>query len=280
MKRIAALDGLRGILALIVVLDHAAGMSAAADAGGLARRVLVTLLSNLGGLAVIAFFAMSAHVLTRAWDGNFRTFLARRAIRLWPVYALCLAAGYALSRQTPRWLEFAWYPVASSLSDPPSWSLCVEAWAMLFMPIIVWCGTGARWRLAAGTAAWLGLTLLDIKFVMGGCFLLGAALSRFQPRFAPLESAGAQWLGKISYSLYLSHWLVLSAANMAFGPTAAIPAIPAALLAGWAIWWAVERPSIALSRRVGRRVGLGLPPAQIVPRQSIFVMAGNARTTL
>ena len=115
--------------------------------GGLTTRAATAFFSDMGGLAVLVFFAMSAHVLTRAWDGHFVTFLARRIVRLWPVYAVCLVAGGTLLWRMPAWSEFVWYPVASSLSDPPSWSLCVEAWAMLFTPAIVWRAVGSRWRL-------------------------------------------------------------------------------------------------------------------------------------
>ncbi len=252
MKRIAALDGLRGVLALIVVLDHAAGMLAAGGAGGLAVRMAAPLLNNLGGLAVLVFFAISAHVLTRAWDGHVMVFLVRRLVRLWPVYAACLAAGSVLVHPVSSWSEFVWYPVVSSPADPPGWSLCVEAWAMLFMPAIVWSVTGPRWRLAAGALAWFGLTMLDGRIGIGACFLAGAVLHRRVPRLPWLERAIPQWLGTVSYSLYLSHWLVLSAAVRCWGPWAAIPAIPVAVLTGWVLWRTVEQPSVTLSRRFGR----------------------------
>ena len=78
MNRIPALDGLRGALALVVVLNHVLVVgwhNYAIDAAGHA--------------AVLVFFWMSGLVLTRAWDGEFRAFLIRRTIRLAPVYVLC-----------------------------------------------------------------------------------------------------------------------------------------------------------------------------------------------
>jgi peptidoglycan/LPS O-acetylase OafA/YrhL len=268
LRRIAALDGLRGVLALIVVLGHAVEQLAAAGIGGQAIDTAATFLGNLGGMAVCAFFMMSAHVLTRSWDGRFLIFLVRRLVRLWPTYALCLGAGFLLIQQTPDWSAFVWYPIVSSPADPPGWSLCVEAQAMLFMPGIVWCATGPRWRLAAGALAWFGLTMLHAKFWLGACFLGGAALSTFEPRSMMLETAAAQWLGKLSYSLYLSHWLVMSAAVMAFGPLGVIAAVPVALLVAQALWWAVERPSMALSRRFAWPRTPRLPKSLAFPERS------------
>jgi peptidoglycan/LPS O-acetylase OafA/YrhL len=76
------------------------------------------------------------------------------------------------------------------------------------------------------------------------------------------------WLGKISFSLYLVQAPVI--ATLAFGlgdrwwPLIAALGIPACLLAAWAFWAGVERPSHRLSRWVGRRVG-GVRPASTAP---------------
>src|SRR5476651_918992 len=114
-SRVAAIDGLRGLLALVVLAWHA-----------LAPLGAMWLLIS-ANLAVGMFFVLSGYVLTRGWDGRFGIFLMRRFVRLWPVYALCLGAGYLIAGVHPVWSEFLWYPLidayAKPLIDPPAWSL-------------------------------------------------------------------------------------------------------------------------------------------------------------
>ena len=64
-----------------------------------------------------------------------------------------------------------------------------------------------------------------------------------------------QWLGKISYSLYLSHIVVLYSLFYTLHHTFPPPVImalvlPASLGVAWALWFFVERPSITWSRRI------------------------------
>ena len=70
--------------------------------------------------------------------------MARRFVRLWPVYALCLACGHLIAGIQPAWLQFLWYPLTTADTlpkiDPPIWSLGIEAYAMPLMPLIVWAG--------------------------------------------------------------------------------------------------------------------------------------------
>jgi len=240
-KRILALDGLRGCLAVVVVAAHYAEIF----------RTNALFLS--GQLAVAIFFLMSGYVLTRSWDGNYVAFLMRRFVRLWPTYALCLAAGYLIAHQVPVVSEFFWYPYISPNDphnvDQPVWSLILEAWVMPFMPFIVWAGTGSIWRAVPFMVA--GVVLMPIikpSFVLT-IFIAGAFLSRVEFKNLLLESPIPQWLGKISYSLYLSHALVLRIFVNAFGLWGTVAAFPVIFLAAWALWLLVENPSILLSRR-------------------------------
>lgn len=245
--RLPALDGLRGLLAVVVALWHATSPLG------------LNLFAIPAKFAVCGFFVMSGLVLARAWDGRPLAFLAQRAVRLWPTYALCLAVGYALAGLAPDWRQFLFFPLmapdAEPHIDPPVWSLIVEAWAMPLMPLIVWAGRD-KWRAPIAFIAltlvgqWLPDPAVQQFFLALGYFVAGAYLARSQPRAAWLESAPMQWLGKISYSFYLSHWLVFAAAERLFGPWAAFCALPLTFPVGYAVWATVERPSVLASRRV------------------------------
>jgi peptidoglycan/LPS O-acetylase OafA/YrhL len=247
-----ALDGLRGVLALAVVAAHIGVFTGAENIRG-GDTVAALALASVAG-----FFIVSGLVLTRSYDGRYVVFLARRFVRLWPVYAVTLLVGYAIIGRVPVWSELLWYPWMPhfpadpmALPNPPAWSLCIEAWAMLAMPLWAWFG-GAAWRSLLILPTWAGLTLIDGHFVSALFFMAGASMARLEPRSTFLERAALQWLGKVSYSLYLSHWLVLRIAVDAVGPWGLLLAIPGCFLVAWGVWWAVERPSIALSRRIGR----------------------------
>ncbi len=245
-KRLPALDGLRGCLALFVCLHH---VTSYLWLGGL---------SYLGSqLAVLAFFALSGCVLARSWQGGFAAFLVRRFIRLWPVYALGMVGGAALYGRLPSPGLLIWLPPlgpTGELDDPPAWSLFIEAWAMLAFPLIVWAGAGPVWRAVAGCAVFVaGAHFVHWRMIYGPVFVAGALASRQAWRSAVLEQAWAQWLGQVSYSLYLTHFLVLLLFVRWFGNGGVILGFPAMLGVAWLTWWAVERPSVLLSRRVGLR---------------------------
>jgi peptidoglycan/LPS O-acetylase OafA/YrhL len=120
-SRITALDGLRGALACVVLADHV-GLILGSH-----------ILDWPAKVSVWAFFAMSGLVLTRTYDGHLLTFLIRRAVRLWPVYALCLTCGYATMGEAPDWRVLAWLPpdcanVEWFRADVPAWSLQSRRW--------------------------------------------------------------------------------------------------------------------------------------------------------
>jgi peptidoglycan/LPS O-acetylase OafA/YrhL len=243
MKRMPALDGLRGILAVVVAMHH---VCAYAGSG-----VLLWPAQK----AVLAFFFLSGLVLTRAWAGHVWRFMVRRIVRLWPTYAVCLAAGYVALGQRPIWAEFLWLRIEPTVSpmcwhaaDPPMWSLCIEMWVMPFMPFIAWFGRGSPARMILAVIACAALTLLGGAPAYGAFFVAGAALSRFTFQSKALESRVPLWLGKVSYSLYLSHWVVFKAFTQAFGHYGLIPGAVACPAVAWVLWRWVERPSVTYSR--------------------------------
>lgn len=246
----AAIDGLRGLLATVVVIDHAV-LECGHEELGLAADV-----------SVVAFFVMSGYALTRGWDGLFGRFLMRRFVRLWPVYALALGAGYLLAQRPPEPLEFFWVPLPRYDANeicPPAWSLFIEAWTALAMPAIVWSARGGLGRSVACIAACLATDIFWVPVNRGlrafecylVCFIVGAALSRKILRSTLLEAAPMQMLGRISYSLYLTHWLVLRLAARTMGPAGVVLCTPLAFLVAAAVYAHVERPSLMLSRSLG-----------------------------
>jgi peptidoglycan/LPS O-acetylase OafA/YrhL len=243
--RVTALDGLRGLLAVLVLAWHVVFYFG------------VDWLRIPATLAVFCFFFLSGYVLTRSWSGDYIPFLVRRFIRLWPTYALCLAVGYLIAARPPVLTEFFWYPYLGPNDirhvDPPMWSLILEAWVMPCMPFVVWAGRGTVIRAALSLIAVIAAShLIAIEAFVLVPFIAGAFFSRSDVRNRWLESAVPQWLGKVSYSLYLSHYLVLLLFVKYMGPWGSVIALPFVAVTAWALWYAVETPSILLSRRAGK----------------------------
>jgi peptidoglycan/LPS O-acetylase OafA/YrhL len=233
------LDGVRGCLAVLVLVHHLFS-SHGTERGN-------SFLYFSSAASVWVFFVLSACVLTKSWDGRYLVFLARRFVRLWPLYALCVGGGYALQGIAPSLPQFFWMPITNTppVADPPAWSLVIEAWAMLAMPLFVLVGRASF--------AWLVIALLG-TFIAGefypyaifaGFFFVGAWLSRYELRWTVFEGRVPQWLGRISYPLYLSHVPVLWYLDLP--PWLSLPL---AFAVAQLLTLTVEKWSIAASRAI------------------------------
>ena len=241
-ERVASVDGLRGALAALVFATHLLAAEGETRANVIA----------LG--CVLGFFVVSGYALTRGWRGRYGGFLVRRFVRLWPTYALCVALGGWLIQDPAPMGVYLWFPFLPFERQPPQdpvvWSLYIEVWVMPFMPVIVWLARRptAAW---AASIALLASARLGGDFYFAGFFVLGAAFANRRLASRWLESAPAQWLGRVSYSLYLSHVLVIKALEIVAPDVWGWLAIPASLAVAEFITRLVEAPSIALSRRLG-----------------------------
>lgn len=172
LSRIPALDGLRGLAALGVFLLHSLVYGPQQLTSALARAI--DFVFRLGWIGVDIFFVLSGFLITRILLSErqrdpvsyFLTFYARRALRIFPVYFLCLFllfivvpsvgltywfddyAGLA-ARQHWMWLylqNLAFVDPAASIYDSypglmyvgHTWSLAVEEQFYLLWPAFVW----------------------------------------------------------------------------------------------------------------------------------------------
>ncbi|MBE7159420.1 MAG: acyltransferase, partial [Rhodospirillales bacterium] len=126
MHRLLCLDGLRGLLALYVLIGHVAPFATLPGA--------VQSLVMHGGAAVDLFFALSGLVIVQALERqNAQTgpFLIARAARIFPVYLPVF--GFAvLTQSLPCGFErmpwLAW--------NNPAYGICVSGWPRSWLPEI------------------------------------------------------------------------------------------------------------------------------------------------
>jgi len=152
-QHLPQLDGLRGIAILIVVLGHLTVLNF-----GLG----VTRLGPIPPLGVDLFFVLSRFLITRILlqsreqPNYFKSFYARRALRIWPLYFMVLAILFAATNHRIPALTFdenrlqwpvfvfyiqnVFYKQASELGPLAlaiTWSLAVEEQFYAIWPIVV-----------------------------------------------------------------------------------------------------------------------------------------------
>src|SRR5579859_2038499 len=180
MDRIPALDGLRGMAILLVLLLHA---TLAIEPEARTERFLAFWTSG-GWAGVDLFFVLSGFLITGIlWDtkgrsGFLRAFYARRALRILPLYYLVLALLiFAIGRgaiagfEPLYWLHLSDFALAHGwFSDARyngQWSLAIEEQFYLVWPALVLL-LGRR-RLLGICAILIGLALASrIALVFDG----------------------------------------------------------------------------------------------------------------
>ena len=157
-RKLASLDGVRGLAILSVMLCHSLWRLNATTT----PQRLFAWVAYQGGIGVDLFFVLSGFLITgilvdsRAATNFFQSFYARRVLRIFPLYyaflllAFCLfpfvIATDWLPAPTDRWMYWCYLTNWLALSHGPwrhnvmghFWSLAVEEQFYLCWPLLVW----------------------------------------------------------------------------------------------------------------------------------------------
>jgi exopolysaccharide production protein ExoZ len=243
MKRLEALEGLRGYAAFLVFLTHAFGLVVAKVYGldadlfslyyGASPGLAASMLLFRSHYGVDLFFVLSgllmAEIALRRWPGTPR-FLARRALRIYPAYLAALAAVLVASAflfertaTAPQIAANAGLLQGFNIPgiapiNPVTWSLSFEAAFYLAVPLMALAGSGAASPRTAPSLALLAAFLAIVvasalvpgeKSILLACFALfvpGIYLGQMEPQ---ARSALAR---RIPTALALGCWLAFEAA--------------------------------------------------------------------
>jgi peptidoglycan/LPS O-acetylase OafA/YrhL len=221
-KRIDALNGLRGLAACAVALEHFVISNTYTNPGELRFEVS----AFVGGVAVAVFFLISGFVTPIAFGStSAREFLIRRVLRLYPVFAVCcllhvgvgiMVGNYAANFDMVR-LYFLMISLIGGLWEPPHalpqpvvWTLQIELKFYLVCAAILWLSRGS-WasvnRLALGFLIVLAMVAFkfpglgppwtgDIGFAVTMLPFMFAAFF-VSLHFTGRISAGDMWLGML-----------------------------------------------------------------------------------
>ncbi|MEU1185703.1 acyltransferase [Streptomyces sp. NPDC005820] len=222
VPRLAAIDGLRLVAAVMVAAYHFLGTPTPHFWGRTELRDLAPFLheiSRYGWLGVEFFFVISGFVICMScWGRTPAQFTVSRIARLFPTYwcAVLLVVALVLVSRVGHWpaatridprtvlgnLTMAPGPLGLELVDGVGWTLWVEARFYLLMAVLLGFGLSYR-RVVAFCAAWLlaGVIAVDLHSPLLDAFLL--------PRYAGLFVAGIvlHLMHRFGQSLLL--WLLL-----------------------------------------------------------------------
>lgn len=160
---IPALDGLRGIAIILVMLHHFTSYQPTSGIGALIGSVLAFCWTGVDLFFVLSGFLITGILLdTRGSKRYFTTFYARRTLRIFPLYYLVLflalvvvpkfpavhavlAGQDALADLPPQW-PYWLYLTNFSIADrgfvdgwvDVAWSLAIEEQFYLVWPLVIW----------------------------------------------------------------------------------------------------------------------------------------------
>jgi peptidoglycan/LPS O-acetylase OafA/YrhL len=185
MKRLECLDGLRGFLAVYVLLGHMAPFVSMPE-------WLQIGLSH-GGAAVEMFFALSGLVIIQSLlhaHGQAKPLLIARAVRIFPVFLVVFALAVAVQPWSCGFERMPWIAAGDAARD-----ICVAAWPNTWLPEIaahltmthglfpngvlpdVWVSfLGSAWSLSTEWQFYLLVLLAGTQVRQLGWMLLGLAV--------------------------------------------------------------------------------------------------------
>ncbi len=222
MKRLECLDGLRGLLAVYVMVSHMA--SFAAMPGWLTRAL------SHGGAAVDVFFILSGMVILRSFDAYAHRpapFLATRAFRILPVFLVVFAVAVMIQNLQVNLAGMPWIGPESLAyrmwadNEPQDWTISIAAHLAMIHGLFpdgilpyVWLDfLGAAWSLSTEwqfyvLAVWLARH--DGEWRMASALLALSALAVLWQHAAP-----AEWLFSRAFLPNKAHFFALGIASAA-----------------------------------------------------------------
>jgi peptidoglycan/LPS O-acetylase OafA/YrhL len=251
-KHVPALDGLRGVAVLTVVLYHLGG-------GAQSNHWLIHVAGETikrGFVGVPMFFVLSGFLITGIlWDSKgiphwWRNFFARRSLRIFPLYY----ASLVLTALVSAWLGYGWHAIkglwvyALYLQNFPSlvdakpdvalslghyWTLAVEEQFYLLWPIVLYKTKTTRQAQAVCLAllafssianVLMGFGMLSGMHVALTCNVGGLAVGSY----LALARRGSQWEKLMKWSTLstlagLSGFFFLTYINLQWDGTFAQP---------------------------------------------------------
>jgi acetyltransferase len=278
--RLHALDGLRGLAALAVVVLHV-WMYTDANFPAPGRTDLVDRVIGELRIAVVLFFVLSGFLLAQPWikgrPPTLGRYALRRLARIAPAYWAAVVGSLLVLHGTghgrdiplhdlPKFIFFAAnvFPETRNQLDPPLWSLHIEVSFYVVLPLIglallrarrpllvsVWLlAAGLAWTTAGAIHAWPPEATWTLPSYLGA-FAAGIAAASVRPKN-----------GLIPY-VFVALGTVAVAANGVWHsgggtgtPGHAVGDLPAALGFAAVVWGIASRPGRLLSSRPLRVLG-------------------------